>query len=240
VLWNNPIGEQKFDQIALALELSPGNRVLEIGCGTGEMLIRLVERYGIQAIGIDSSEEAIQEARRSAILRTSDADLEWMVVDAKSWHVEPESFDLALCIGSTHAFGLGAGAFERAIRNIAPLVRHGGKLLLGDGFMTAPADSEYRKILGDFPSDETTHYGNIAAARDNGLVPLSAWVSSEDEWDEFEWSHQRLAEQSAANKPDDVQACEKLKRRRQWMDAYLRWGRITLGFGVYLLRKPDA
>lgn len=125
------------------------------------MLVRLVEHYGVQAVGIDSSKDAIKEARSRAALRVSDADLEWVVVDAKSWQVEPESFDLAMCIGSTHAYGLGSGANERAIHNLVPLVRHGGTLLLGEGFMRAPADSEYRKILGDFPSDEMTHYGNI-------------------------------------------------------------------------------
>ena len=239
MLWNNPISEQKFDKIAGALGLSPKDRVLDVGCGNGEVLIRLVERYGVQAVGIDNSEEAIQESRRRSTVRVRKADLDWLVVDAASWKTERESFDLAVCIGSTHAFGLGVGAYERAIQNLIPLVRCGGALLMGEGYMRTPAGDEYRKILGEFPPDEMTHYENITVARDNGLVPLSAWVSSEDEWDEFEWSHQRLAEQTAAEKPDDVQACEKLNHRRQWMDAYLRWGRNTLGFGVYLLRKPD-
>jgi ubiquinone/menaquinone biosynthesis C-methylase UbiE len=198
------------------------------------MLIRLAERFGVQGVGIDLSEEAIHEARR----RPRAADLEWIVVDAKSWQAEPESFDVAMCIGATHAFGLGAGSYERAIQNLAPLVHAGGMLLLGEGYLKQPADSAYRAILGDFPPDEMTHSRNVAVARSHGLIPLSAWVSSEDEWDEFEWSHQREIEQAAVENPADDQLREKLIHRRQWIDAYLLWGRNTLGFGVYLLKKP--
>jgi hypothetical protein len=31
-----------------------------------------------------------------------------------------------------------------------------------------------------------------------------------------------------------------LERIRRWRDAYLRWGRDTLGFGVYLFHRPGA
>jgi hypothetical protein len=31
-----------------------------------------------------------------------------------------------------------------------------------------------------------------------------------------------------------------LKRIRRWRDAYLRWGRDTLGFAVYLFYRPGA
>jgi cyclopropane fatty-acyl-phospholipid synthase-like methyltransferase len=178
MLWNNPISEQKFDRIAGALELSPDDRVLDVGCGNGEMLIRLVERYGLQGVGIDSFEEAIQEARRRAALRVSNSDLEWAAVDAQTWQAEPESFDLAMCIGSTHAFGLGVGAYERAIQNLNPLVRCGGAMLLGEGFMRAPVNSEYRKILGEFPPDGMTNHGNVAAAsrllKNGWFVTMSA------------------------------------------------------------------
>ena len=31
-----------------------------------------------------------------------------------------------------------------------------------------------------------------------------------------------------------------LERSRKWRDAYLRWGRDTLGFGVYLFARPGT
>jgi SAM-dependent methyltransferase len=239
VLWNNPLHEQTFEQFAAALALSPGERVLDVGCGSGEMLIRLVEKFGVRGVGIDHSEKAIQESRERAAQRVRTADLEWIVADAAAWRAEHESFDAALCVGSTHAFGLGSGAFQRAIRALIPPLRRGGRLLIGEGFMKRPADREYRAVLGDYPPDDLTHSANIAAARSCGLVPLSAWVASDEEWDEFEWAHHRQAEQAAEANPDDTQIRARLARSRRWMDAYQRWGRDTLGFGIYLLGKPD-
>lgn len=238
MLWNSPISERKFDSIADSLELSAQQRVIDVGCGAGEMLIRLVERCGVQALGVDASEAAIRRAKSQAAGRVPDAKAQWIVADAKSWQAEAESFDLAICIGSTHAFGLGAGAFGRAIENLVPIVRPGGLLLLGEGFLKAPACAEYRAVLGEYPPDGMSHFENVATARNLGLAPLSAWVSNEDEWDEFEWGHQRLAEQAVVDSPGDSEARQKLERRRNWIDAYLRWGRDTLGFGVYLLQKP--
>jgi hypothetical protein len=37
--------------------------------------------------------------------------------------------------------------------------------------------------------------------------------------------------------PDDPDRDAMLKRIRNWRDAYLRWGRSTLGFGLYLFQK---
>jgi hypothetical protein len=75
--------------------------------------------------------------------------------------------------------------------------------------------------------DKMTHAANVAVGKEIGLVPMAAWTSSEDEWDEFEWTYQRIIEQHAADTPDDENVITKLARRREWMDAYLKWGLCT-------------
>jgi len=51
------------------LELKPGARVLEVGCGTGRNLARLVQAVGEQGhvYGVDLSEGMLQEARELSI-----------------------------------------------------------------------------------------------------------------------------------------------------------------------------
>lgn len=240
MLWNSPVSEEKFGQIVDALALSPHQSVLDVGCGTGEMLIRLVERYSAIAVGIDSSAESIEEAQRRSDSRLAGSSPRWIVADASVWKPRGEAFDLACCIGSTHAFGLGSTAFQQALRNLCPLVRGGGALLIGEGYLRKPAVAKYREVLGQFPPDEMTHEQNIAVAESFGLKLEASWCSSREEWDEFESSHQRKAERDVADNPGDQQACEKLERRRRWMAAYETYGRDTLGFGVYLLRKPTG
>ena len=48
------------------LGLGPGDRVLDAGCGAGELLVDLAERHGCGGLGVDTSEILIAEARRRA------------------------------------------------------------------------------------------------------------------------------------------------------------------------------
>lgn len=59
-------GEQAFrDRVAQALELRPGMRVLELGCGTGSMTSLLLDRQ-TQVTAIDLSEPMLERARAKA------------------------------------------------------------------------------------------------------------------------------------------------------------------------------
>ena len=54
----------KLELVARKLRLEPGMRVLDIGCGWGETLKYLSERYGIQGVGITISREQAELAKR--------------------------------------------------------------------------------------------------------------------------------------------------------------------------------
>jgi len=238
LLWNGPISEAKMAKYIESLELAAQQRVLDVGCGCGEVLIRLFERFQVQGTGIDSSSEHIAEAKRRAAGRVPDSAVRFVNADAQSFHVDPDSLDLATCMGASHAFGCGGGAYRNAIERMIPLVVPGGLLLVAEGYIKQPAAPEYRKILGDTSPDEMTHAANVATGKQLGLIPVAAWTSGEDEWDDFEWSYQRIVEHHANSKPDDEDFELKLTQRREWMDAYLQWGRDTLGYGVYLFKRP--
>lgn len=54
---------RKLDHICRKLNLRPGERLLDIGCGWGGLLIHAAKHYGAKAIGISISEEQTKEAR---------------------------------------------------------------------------------------------------------------------------------------------------------------------------------
>lgn len=238
LLWNSPISEAKMAEYIEALGLRAGQRVLDIGCGCGEVLIRLNERFQIQGTGIDTSTDHIAEAKRRAKGRVTESAVRFVEADAQSFSVDLESLDLAMCLGATHAFGMGSDVYLHAIERIISLVIPGGLVLVADGYMKQPASPEYRKLLGDSMPDAMTHSANVATGKNLGLIPLAAWTSNVDEWDDFEWTYQRIVERNAETRPDDSSVMKKLAQRRAWMDAYLEWGRDTLGFGVYLFKRP--
>jgi cyclopropane fatty-acyl-phospholipid synthase-like methyltransferase len=237
LLWNAPVGEAKMSKMLEALGLRDHDRVLDVGCGCGEVLVRTCERYGIQGKGIDTSTEHLAEARRRAGERVTDSKLQFIEANAEVFEIESESLELVMCLGATHAFGLGSDAVKRAICRVTEMIVPGGQILVADGYMRQSKPLEYREFLGDDIPDDLTHASIVSMGKEQGLVPMAAWTSSEEEWDDFEWTYQRIVEQQAAENSNDPSILEKRDRRREWMDAYLKLGRATLGYGTYLFRK---
>ena len=87
-------GFQEARELALrGLTLRPGQRVLDVGCGSGGALPAVLERIspGGQAVGVDLSETMIAEARRR--WASPDRPLRFEIADARALPFETGSFD---------------------------------------------------------------------------------------------------------------------------------------------------
>jgi 2-polyprenyl-3-methyl-5-hydroxy-6-metoxy-1,4-benzoquinol methylase len=102
----------------LALAGSP-RRVLDVGCSSGDLARRLVER-GASVIGIDTDEQAAAEAR-AVCEQVLVGDVETMELPFPD-----ESFDLVLCGDLIEHLR----DPEHFLSRICPLLRRGGRLLL--------------------------------------------------------------------------------------------------------------
>ena len=51
----NPLPVAKLDEVIEVLGLEAGARVIDLGCGKGELLRRLAARYEIRGMGVDHS-----------------------------------------------------------------------------------------------------------------------------------------------------------------------------------------
>src|SRR5438477_4636942 len=60
----HPLGRRATDALIARLDVQPGHRVLEIGCGTGETLVRLVQYRPARIDGVDVLPEMLRVARR--------------------------------------------------------------------------------------------------------------------------------------------------------------------------------
>ncbi len=55
----------KFDLICRKLDLRPGMRLLDVGCGWGSMVMHAVEHYGVEALGVTLSGQQVEWGRRA-------------------------------------------------------------------------------------------------------------------------------------------------------------------------------
>ena len=229
----SPIGEGKANQLLALLEPIPSYPILDIGCGKGEFLIRLCERYGVSGVGVDTNGAFLQAARERVKSNLRPEQITF--VEKPIADYQPESlFGGVLCIGSTHAYG----DYRTTLQACSRLIVTGGFLLIGEGYWKREPSSEYLDFLGASPSVYGTHASNILSGADEGFIPLYSTVSNDDEWDYYEGLYNLAIERYIFANPNDPDISAMQQRIRQWREMYLQQGRETLGFGFYLFMKP--
>lgn len=229
----NPLNLAKLDEMVGLLDLRPGARVLDIACGKAELLLRLVERYRVAGDGVDLSPYCVRDARRQAAARAPGAAVAFHEQDGATFEAAAGSYDLAMCVGASWTFGGHRGT----LRALARFVRAGGQVLVGEPFWRRPPEPAFLEARGERVDSFATHAENVAIGVEEGLAPLYTLVSSEDDWDRYEALQWRAAERYAVTHPDDPDAAEVLRRQRASRDTYLRWGRDTFGWALYLFRS---
>jgi SAM-dependent methyltransferase len=119
--------EQEVGFLVDALELDPGARVLDVGCGPGRHALALARR-GIEVVGVDLSEDFIALARDAAAADDG-LPVRFEVGDVRDLAFDDE-FDAVICL-CQGGFGLLGGRDEpRAFARIAAALRPGGGLAL--------------------------------------------------------------------------------------------------------------
>ena len=230
----NPMSLEKIEQLVALLRLRPGARVLEIASGKAEFLVRLAERYNIEGVGVDLSPYCIADAREKRQKRIPYAQLSFLEMDGADYRPEePESYDLVACIGASWIYGGHRGTLE-ALERVAA---QESWVVVGEPYWRQEPAEEYLEAEGLEQSTLGTHYENTEAGQELGLGLAYALVSSQDDWDMYEGLQWYAAEEWAAEHPQDPDVEEVLNRVRESKEAYLRWGRETLGWAIYVFKK---
>ncbi|MFJ6567766.1 SAM-dependent methyltransferase [Streptomyces sp. NPDC091292] len=203
-------------------------RVLDLGCGGGEWLLRVLQACpGARAEGVDLSERALEHARKAADgLGVADR-LTLHHADAAAFRA-PHAFDLVLSVGAAHAFGGLLPTLEAARPHLAP----SGHVLVGDGIWEADPAPEAVEMLGDF-ADLATTMDRVVGA---GWTPVHGHVSSRRELDAYEWAWTGSLAAWALDHPEDPDSAQALAAAAAHRDEWLRVYRDTFGFLTLILR----
>ncbi|MGH3425453.1 MAG: SAM-dependent methyltransferase, partial [Nocardioidaceae bacterium] len=120
---------EKYDLVARKLDLGPGRRVLDLGCGWGGMVMHAAREYGAKAIGVTLSEQQATWAQ-DRIEREGLGDL--AEVRFADYRDVPEGeFDAISSIGLTEHIGV--RNYPSYFGFIRDRLRPGGRLLNRSG-----------------------------------------------------------------------------------------------------------
>jgi cyclopropane fatty-acyl-phospholipid synthase-like methyltransferase len=139
----NPLDPAAIDAAIAALDLPAGARVLDIGCGYGELLVRIKQAHpGVTTIGIEPAHQWAEAARARGVDEVREAMLEEGAPAA-------ESLGLVCCLASSHAIG----TWDRALAAMAEWTKPGGAALVGEGFWARTPTPAYLELLGGATED---------------------------------------------------------------------------------------
>lgn len=232
----SPIGAATLIALLKTLDRAGLRRhaaLCDIGCGKGELLLQITQRFDGHATGVDPNETFLDDARRRAEELGLERSARWIASERAEADLAAESFDLAMCIGATHAFG----GLREALVGLAQLVRREGLILAGEGYWRQRPAQAYLALLGCTEDEFASHESNVSLGESVGLEPIACWESSVDDWDAYEDLYAATMESFLARHPDDPDHAAFSQRIRTWRDGYVAHGRDTLGFGLYLFRR---
>lgn len=232
----NPLNSSKINEVIDFLPLDSTHSAIDFGSGKGEFLVRLIARFGLSATAVELEGGYADETSEIARQRIPIEKLKVEIRDAAEYvkTIKNPLYDLGVCMGSTHAFG----GFEKTLEALLISVKSGRYVLIADLYWAAKPSQEYLEFLRVDQDWLGTHEDRIGVAEKRGLIPLWACVASQDDWDRYEWTCIRNREAYVLEHPEDPDCPSIIERNRSWRDAYLKWGRDSLGFGMYLFKKP--
>ena len=231
----NPLSEVKFDQLCRLFRLKPGAQALDVACGKGELLVRLAELYRISGVGVDLSPYCIRDCKEKHRIRARQTSLTFIEMDAGKYRPKSgESFDLTMCIGASWIYK----GYLGTLQVLKGMTKPGGLIAVGEPFWIREPSDEYLTAEKLSREGFGTHKENIRVGEGEGLTCLYTLVSNYDDWDHYETLQWLAADEYVRTHPDDPDNQELLEQSQKSKENYIRWGRDTLGWAIYLFRNP--
>jgi cyclopropane-fatty-acyl-phospholipid synthase len=162
--------QAKLELVARKLELSPGKRVLDVGCGWGSFAIRAAREHGASVLGVTLSEPQAALARAQVAHAGLCDQVQIRVADYRELDEQP--FDAISSIGMIEH--VGECRVDQYARVLGRLLSPGG-LLLNQGIAALGTDADASDDIFTnryvFPDGEPLHLSRVQLALERaGLV----------------------------------------------------------------------
>lgn len=231
----NPLREEQLVELGRVVRLQPGARVLDLGCGKGELLCRWAHEFGTRGTGVDVSPVFLAAARRRAVELGVAEEVSLIEADASTWVPDGAAYDIGSCNGATW---IGDGV-PGTLALLRQAVRPDGLFLIGEPFWREPPPPGALEAVRAGPEEFASLDGTLDRFEAAGTELVELVAADEHSWDRYaaaQWWN--LREWLDAN-PTDSRAGEVRAFLDQERRGYLRYLRRFLGWAVFVLRPTS-
>jgi SAM-dependent methyltransferase len=142
--WSHRDAVRNLDRcVAAGLDLEPGARVLDAGCGVGGTSLFLAEEHGLDVVGITLSHVQLERARRLAAGSPSTIRPRFLIADYLRTQLASGSFAGVVAVESACHSPRKQDFLAEAYRLLEP----GGRLVVADGFLAGDVPDH---LAGDY------------------------------------------------------------------------------------------
>jgi SAM-dependent methyltransferase len=169
-------GQDVHGEASFCAALVPQSaRVLDAGCGTGRVAIRL-HQLGYHCVGVDADESMLAVAIAAEPAGSSPG---WVLADLSTLDLDrhgiPGGFDLCVAAGNVIPL-LAEGTLERTVMALTATLRPGGLLVTGFGL-------DAGHLPGDCPVTTLAAYDSACSAAGlENLARHSTWQGTAFNW----------------------------------------------------------
>ncbi len=228
--WNTPLSASHADRLLENLRLTEADRVVDLGCGRGELLLRAVADVpGLIGEGVELDYSNVERARSAAVARGLADRVTFTEQDLRNYR---RTAGRVICIGADHVWGGPVPALSSLQARVEP----SGRLLFGGGFWSRSPSPELVEMFGDLPA---TLEALLAASVSAGWKVDYHDIADLREWDDFETAWNRDLEDISRREPSTVRGQQADRIARQRREEYYNGYRGVLGFAYLILAHAE-
>jgi cyclopropane-fatty-acyl-phospholipid synthase len=233
--------EAKKRHIAAKLDIQPGHRVLDIGCGFGGMALFIARNYGVHVTGITLSTEQLKTARERAAKQGLTRLVDFQLVDYR--HLKG-TFDRIVSVGMFEH--VGRPHYRQFFARVNALLTDGGVALLHTiGRYQSPCPINVWIRQNVFPGAYLPSLSQLAPVLEKEQLWLADfenlrlhYAMTLNEWNRrFQANRARVRELDPAR--HDERFCRMWEFYLQSCEAGFRYSGLTV-FQLQLAKKVDT